>query len=361
MMIMEKRSILHRKLLAWYELRGRKLPWRETKNPYHIWLSEIMLQQTQVGTVIPYYKRFIKNFPTIKKLAQASLMQVLKEWEGLGYYSRGRNLHHSAQIIVDQFRGKFPEDREHLEKLPGVGRSTAGAILSLAFDHREAILDANVKRVLCRLYAVEKNLNDTKVLRVLWEYSHQLLPRKKVSFFNQALMDLGATICTPRKPTCPLCPLENICESRLLGKENSLPIRIRKKRIPQRFFSVGILRHKDRIFIQQRKRQGFLGGLWEFPTLEINSPIKIKIPPTKNIQKSWGIQVKLEKSFNPIQQSYTHFKGTYFPFLFLNENGSDKKGAGIWVPLAQIGNFPFSRVYQKIIGQLRQSLLIPKE
>ena len=356
---MEKRSILRRKLLAWYELKGRKLPWRETKNPYQIWLSEIMLQQTQVNTVIPYYKRFIKNYPTIKKLAQASLMQVLKEWEGLGYYSRGRNLHRSAQIIVNQFRGKFPEDRGLLEKLPGVGRSTAGAILSLAFDHREAILDANVKRVLCRLYAIEKNLKDTKVLRVLWEYSHQLLPQKKVSFFNQALMDLGATICTPRKPACLQCPLDKICLSRLLGKENSLPMRMSKKRIPQRYFSVGILRHKDKILIQQREKQGFLGGLWEFPTLEMNSPIKTKIPPTNSFQRDWGIQVKLEKSFNPIQQSYTHFKGTYFPFLFLNENGDGKKGTGIWVPLAQIGNYPFSRVYQKIIGQLRLSLLTP--
>ena len=359
MMIMEKRSILRRKLLAWYELRGRKLPWRETKNPYHIWLSEIMLQQTQVKTVIPYYKRFIKNYPTIKKLAKASLMQVLKEWEGLGYYSRGRNLHHSAQIIVDQYRGKLPEDRSLLEKLPGVGRSTAGAILSLAFNHREPILDANVKRVICRLYAIEKNLKDTKVLRDLWEYSHQLLPRKKVAFFNQALMDLGATICTSRKPVCLQCPLKNICESRLLGKENSLPIRISKKRIPQRYFSVGIFRYKDRIFIQQRKKQGFLGGLWEFPTLESDSLIKTKTPPTNIFQKSLGIQVKLEKSFNPIQQYYTHFKGTYFPFLFVNKNGDRKKGIGTWVPLAQIGNYPFSRVYQKIIGQLKLSHLNP--
>lgn len=356
MITVEKRSMVRRKLLAWYELNGRKLPWRETKNPYQIWLSEIMLQQTQVSTVIPYYKRFIKNYPTIKKLAKTSLMQVLKEWEGLGYYSRARNLYRSAQIIVNQFQGKFPEDRGLLEKLPGIGRSTAGAILSLAFDHREAILDANVKRVLCRLYAIEKNLKDTKVLKVLWEYSQQLLPRKNVSSFNQALMDLGATICTSRKPVCLQCPLEKVCESRLLGKENSLPLRISKKRIPHRYFWVGIFQHKNKILIRQREKQGFLGGLWEFPTVEMNSPIKTKTPPINNFQRDWGIQVKLEKSFSPIQQSYSHFKGTYFPFLFLNENGDGRKGAGIWVPLEKITNYPFSRVYQKIIGQLQLSL-----
>ncbi|HSG04908.1 MAG TPA: A/G-specific adenine glycosylase, partial [Nitrospiria bacterium] len=200
-------TLLRKHLLAWYRKSRRDLPWRRTRDPYHILVSEIMLQQTQVDTVIPYYHRFLKAFPTVSKLSRAPERKVLKLWEGLGYYSRARNLHRAAKEVHSGFEGKVPDTLEKLESLPGIGRYTAGAVASIAFDRRTPIVDGNVKRVLCRLFAIEDDPAATSVKNRLWELAESLVPGKSPGDFNQALMEFGATLCRPRNPSCGECPV----------------------------------------------------------------------------------------------------------------------------------------------------------
>ncbi len=339
-----------RRLLGWYDRHGRKLPWRETPDPYPIWLSEIMLQQTQVSTVIPYYQRFIKNFPTVRQLSAAPLHCVLKNWEGLGYYSRARNLHRAARIVSKNLGGGIPKNRKELEKLPGIGRSTAGAILSFSFNQREAILDGNVKRVLCRLFGIQEDPKTPAIVKRLWEHSEQILPIKRVADFNQALMDLGATVCIPKHPLCSSCPSESLCEARKQGREKTIPLRAERTKIPHRYFIVRVIQMEGKILIQQRPQHGLLGGLWEFPTFELKSKQNSKAFLSKTIKKKFGINANGHSTLNPVTHSYTHFKATYFPFL-CRPSGLEKNGRGVWVPPTKIKNYPFSRVYQRIIDQ----------
>jgi len=348
------RSYLRLCLLHWYDNQGRNLPWRKTKNPYHIWLSEVMLQQTQVTTVIPYYTNFLKTFPTLYTLGRSKISRVLKLWEGLGYYSRGRNLHQAARLVQKNFKGHIPTCRRELESLPGIGRSTAGAILSLAYNQREPILDGNVKRVLSRLFAVKESPKDPHVIQKLWVYSEQLLPLKRVSDFNQALMDLGATVCTPKNPQCHLCPIERCCLAKANGEENLIPVSIKKKPVPHRYFLVGIVKDEGKILIQQRPHQGLLGGLWEFPTFELDCPPETNGNLTKELNKKMGFDVEVQNGMKPVSHTYTHFKGHYHPFLCLFRD-KKKRGQWLWVPPTRIYNYPFSKVYQKMIQQMDSS------
>lgn len=217
-------AALRRSLLSWYEQRGRTLPWRNEVDPYKIWVSEIMLQQTQVKTVIPYYQRWLTQFPTVETLASADLQQVLKAWEGLGYYARGRNLHKAAQQVVEQQDGQFPANLEGVLALPGIGRTTAGGILSAAFNQPVSILDGNVKRVLARLAALP--VPPAKALQQLWQLSDRLIDPEHPRDFNQAIMDLGAIACTPRNPTCLLCPWRDLCRAFTQGIQSQLPMRV---------------------------------------------------------------------------------------------------------------------------------------
>ena len=256
-------------LLPWFARHGRKdLPWQQGVTPYRVWLSEIMLQQTQVATVIPYFERFISSFPDVVSLADASLDRVLQHWAGLGYYARARNLHKTAQIIRDEFAAEFPANQQQLMALPGIGQSTAGAILSLAFEQHAAILDGNVKRVLARLYRVEGWYGQAATLKKLWDLAQQQTPALQTAFYNQAMMDLGSMICKRSRPLCDDCPLSAICQSYQQGTQSDFPFPKPRKARPQRHRWFLLHRHQDRLLLERRPAQGIWGGLWSLPEVE---------------------------------------------------------------------------------------------
>lgn len=259
-------SAFQKAVLKFYDQRGRKdLPWQQNKNHYRVWVSEVMLQQTQVATVIPYYQRFMERFPTLKHLAQATQDEVLSLWTGLGYYSRARNLHKCAQTLQNDYQGKWPDTVDELEKLPGIGRSTAGAIHSLATGQRAPILDGNVKRVLCRFYAIEGWPGKTQVLNKLWTLTEKLTPQQRADDYNQAMMDLGATLCTRRNPDCTQCPLVSACAAYKLGKQHDFPNPKPKAQKPERSASFAIVQHKQQVLLEKRPPSGIWGGLWSLP------------------------------------------------------------------------------------------------
>lgn len=262
-----------RQVITYYHAFGRKhLPWQNIHDPYKIWLSEIMLQQTQVTTVIPYFERFVKSFPTLKHLAQASDDQVMQHWSGLGYYSRARNLHKTARIIETEFGGQFPQDPEVIETLPGIGRSTAGAIASFAFGQPTAILDGNVKRVLARCYAIEGWPGNGKVLKALWQRAETNTPKQETSAYNQAMMDLGAVVCTRTKPNCPDCPLSKRCLAYHSNSIEQYPGKKPKKARPSKtvywLISINETSDQTKVLLHKRPPSGIWGGLWALPEIE---------------------------------------------------------------------------------------------
>jgi len=253
------------RLLAWYGREGRDLPWRRTRDPYRIWLSEVMLQQTGVETVIPYYERFLRAFPDVAALAATPVEKVIELWAGLGYYSRARNLHAAAARVVDEHGGSIPDTLEGLMTLPGVGRSTAGAILSIAFDRRGVILDGNVRRVLCRLFALQEQPRSTPAEKKLWRWAEILTPEERPHDYAQGIMDLGATVCAPRRPDCLRCPVAELCRARALGLEQELPMRRVRREVPVRTHFALLLERDGRYLVRRRPLSGMLAGLWEFP------------------------------------------------------------------------------------------------
>jgi A/G-specific adenine glycosylase len=254
-------------VLAWFDRHGRKeLPWQIDPTPYTVWVSEIMLQQTRVTTVIPYFRRFTQQLPELKSLAEAPLETVLGLWSGLGYYARARNLHRTARIVVEKHGGELPADPELLSALPGIGRSTANAILSMGFHQRAAILDGNVKRVLSRFLAIEGWSGDTRVGRELWRHSERFTPARRVAQYTQAMMDLGATVCTRHRPTCPACPLEAACAARASGRVAAIPAPRPAKAIPVRHcYLLVIVNKQGEVYLEKRPPAGIWGGLWTFP------------------------------------------------------------------------------------------------
>jgi len=258
-------------VLDWFNQNGRKhLPWQQDPSPYLVWVSEIMLQQTQVATVIPYYERFIRRFTDVSVLAQASQDEVLHYWTGLGYYARARNLHKTAKIIDEQYQGQFPETVEALGELPGIGRSTAGAIVALAFNKRAVILDGNVKRVLCRYHCIEGWPDQSQTQKQLWQIAEQYTPEKDFRSYTQAMMDLGATVCTRSSPRCSECPLQDSCEAFLSSRCDQFPQRKPRKILPLKSTRMLILLSPDksRVLLEKRPPQGIWGGLWSFPELQ---------------------------------------------------------------------------------------------
>ncbi|MFO0838406.1 MAG: A/G-specific adenine glycosylase [Phycisphaerae bacterium] len=264
-------TALRRVLRRWYRRERRDLPWRLTRDPYRIWVSEIMLQQTRVETVTPFYERFLETFPTVELLAAAAPQRVLKLWEGLGYYSRARNLHAAARQLVRAHGGKLPRDAIGWRALPGVGRYTAAAIASIAFGEPVAVLDSNVKRVLARLSAITSPVSNKRTTDALWAHASALLDHAAPGDFNQALMELGATLCLPRRPACERCPLRRWCVARRIGKEESLPTRRPTPATPRRRSVALLASRRGRILLSQRPARGLLGGLWELPNAAIDA------------------------------------------------------------------------------------------
>jgi len=263
------------KVLTWFRQYGRhNLPWQQDKTPYRVWVSEIMLQQTQVSTVIPYFERFMAAFPTVDTLAKADEDSVLHHWAGLGYYARARNLHGAARIIHEKYAGQFPETVDALSELPGIGRSTAGAIISSAMNKRAVILDGNVKRVLCRYHCVDGWPDQTETNRRLWEIAGRYTPEKECADYNQAMMDLGATLCARTKPACSLCPLNESCEAHLANRTAEFPNKKPKKTLPVKTTTMLILQSPDsrKVLLEKRPPHGVWGGLWSFPEIPTGHP-----------------------------------------------------------------------------------------
>ena len=291
------------RLIAWQKIHGRHdLPWQNTRDPYAIWVSEIMLQQTQVSAVIGYYQRFMQRFPTIKNLAEASQEEVLQYWSGLGYYSRARNLHNAAQTIMDEHGGKFPQDFEQIQTLSGIGRSTAAAIVSFAFNQNQTILDGNVKRVLARHFLIEGWTGTPKIEKQLWALAESLLPEQEMVAYTQGLMDLGATICTRSKPKCTACPLIKTCKAYAENWVAKLPTPKPKKAIPQKETTMLLIRHGKEILLEKRPPSGIWGGLWSFPEI---SPQEIA---TQIALSRFGLNTEAEEPLPSIQHVFTHFK-----------------------------------------------------
>ena len=340
---------IQKNLLQWYKKNGRDLPWRETRDPYAIWVSEIMLQQTQVATVIPYYQNFLKSFPTVRHLAKAHLSKVLKVWEGLGYYSRARNLHRASQIVLNRFRGIIPDNLTDLLSLPGIGRSTAGAILSFAFQKEAPILDGNAKRVISRLVAVSDNPVKGKTEVLLWHLSESLIPKGDASSFNQGLMDLGATTCTPKEPRCSQCPLRDLCKGKASGEPERFPTKTIRKKIPHIEAVSAVILKNGRVLLQQRPPEGLLGGLWEFP----NWPIEEKKDPQEalrlKVKSEIGLTVKTQELIGSFRQTFSHFKLTLQVFHCRPLN---RKVRAKWVPIQKLHALPMSRIHRRIAEKI---------
>jgi A/G-specific adenine glycosylase len=336
-------------LLRWFKKTARDLPWRRIHDPYAIWVSEIMLQQTQVATVIPYYHRFLKSFPTVRHLAEAELSGVLKAWEGLGYYSRARNLHRTAQVIMDQFGGRVPDTLDDLLRLPGIGRYTAGAIASIAFGREVPVLDGNVKRVLSRLFAISED--PVRSEPSLWKISESLIPRGEAGAFNQALMELGSTICTPKGPQCSRCPLLKGCKGKASGNPERFPSKVAKKRIPHVEALAAVIRKSQKILVRQRPSKGLLGGLWEFPNWKIEEKrgTSLRLRLRNNIRNEMGLTVSVRDSLGTFQQTFSHFK--LILHVFSCEVGDDR-GKWKWVPIKKLDQLAMSRIDRRIADVL---------
>lgn len=315
-------TVWRRRLLSWFDKHGRKeLPWQVNKTPYRVWVSEIMLQQTQVATVIPYYLRFMSSFPSITALAQAPSDEVLHLWAGLGYYTRARNLHKAAKMVMEQHHGVLPDTLEGLLTLPGIGESTAGAILSIAFGQRATILDGNVKRVLARIHGITEPINQKDIENQLWNYADQYTPTKRAADYTQAIMDLGATVCTRSKPSCNQCPLTTFCIARQNNLTSLIPAKKTSRPLPVKTATFLLIEHNHRILLYKRPSIGIWGGLWSLPEIA-GKPDNKAI--RAYIKKQCNIQTSKQKILPPFRHTFSHYHLDIHPVHISVEHPLDK-------------------------------------
>ncbi len=343
-------------LLAWYDREAADLPWRQTTDPYRIWLSEIMLQQTQVATVIPYYERFLAAFPTVNDLATAPLDAVLKLWEGLGYYSRARNLHRAAQIVSTEHAGQFPTTAAELLKLPGIGRYTAGAIASIAFGENVPVLDGNVIRVFARLLDLSDDVTQTATKNKLWQRAEDWLPAQRTGDYNQALMELGRTVCKPRNPLCGACPLQTTCQAFANNTQAERPVKTPKAPVPHYDVAAGIIWNADgKLLIAQRPMDGLLGGLWEFPGGKQEDGESLPACLQRELREELAIEVQVNDLFVVVQHGFTHFKITLHAFHCDYRSGPPQK-LGVadfaWVQQHELESYSFGKADRQVIAAL---------
>ncbi len=344
-------------LLAWYDRAAADLPWRRSGDPYHIWLSEIMLQQTQVETVIPYYERFLAAFPTVEALAAAPLAAVLKLWEGLGYYSRARSLHRAARIVVSDLGGRLPTTADGLRQLPGIGPYTAGAVASIAFGQRVPVLDGNVIRVFARLTDLDADVSQPQVRADLWALAARWLPAERPGDYNQALMELGRTVCKPRAPLCESCPLQTHCRAYAAGTQASRPVKARRTPIPHYDVTAGLIWNASgRLLIAQRPLDGLLGGLWEFPGGKREPGETLEDCLRRELREELAIEVEVGELFTVVRHAFTHFKITLHAFSCRYVSGPPQAiGARAWAWAApeQLDAYTFGRADREVIAALR--------
>lgn len=301
-------ALLQRTLLQWYNTHQRQLPWRDSPDPYRIWVSEVMLQQTQVKTAVPYFLAFVDRFPTLEHLARADLDQVLKSWEGLGYYARARNLHKAAQQVVRQMDGRIPDRFSDFKALPGVGDYIASAVMSMAFNQVHAVVDANVKRILARLLCLDIPVNQSSFHTRFKSLADTLVDRTDPGGFNQALMELGALVCKPAVPDCPGCPLAHLCLALAGSSVSVFPLRLKPKKIPCHRISTGIVIKEGSILVTRRKLDGLLGGLWEFPGGKRKNKESAENACIREIKEETGLDVRIVSFLTHVKHAYTHFK-----------------------------------------------------
>jgi len=343
-----------RRLLAWFSRHARTMAWRETSDPYRIWVSEIMLQQTRVETVLPYYRKFLEAFPSVEALAASSSDAVMKAWAGLGYYARARNLRHAAGTVVREFGGRIPSTVEELVRLPGVGRSTAGAIAAIAFGRDAPILDANAKRVIARLIALEADPSGPEASRLLWETSAGLIAPGTGRDTALALMDLGATVCLPRNPRCGICPLSRMCEGFRRGIVERIPPKGVRAPVPRRTAAAAVIFDgRGRVFIDRRPPEGLLGGMWEFPGGEVPDGSPPRGWLAREIRSRWGMTLAGLEELPPLRHAYSHFQVTLVPFRGRVRAGAPPKGAeGRWIPPEELDRYPFPGIFRKLIARI---------
>ncbi len=350
------KSLLSRKLLVWYRRKQRSLPWRKTSDPYRIWISEIMLQQTQVDTVIPYYHRFLKAFPTVYSLARAPLQDVLKVWENLGYYSRARNIHAAAKVIVEKFGGQIPDNFEDIKSLPGIGLYTAGAILSIAYGQVLPAVDGNVRRILCRLFAIRKPVDDAREQKRLQTLAASLVAAKHPGDFNQALMDLGATICKAKNPECSRCPVADLCQAQLHDLQNVLPIIKKTPAIPHRQTAAAVIRNsKGLLLVVQRPASGLLASLWKLPGGFIEAGEESEKSLRRSVKEELGISIRPGKQLASVNHIYTHFRITLQAYECRLLKGAPKP-LGCqnwrWASLTDLKKLPMSKIDRTALAEV---------
>lgn len=351
----EQIPYIQAQLMDWYGKNHRKLPWRGTRDPYHIWISEVMLQQTRVDTVSPYYRRFLTRFPTVKALASAELQTVLKAWEGLGYYARARNLHRAARIVVENHHGVISGEPETFRKLPGVGEYIASAVLSIAFNRPCAVVDGNVKRVVSRLLAIDAPVNKPSAYSLFKDAAQALLRPDQPGLFNQAVMELGAIVCKPRHPLCRQCPLASVCIALQQNRVDHFPKRIPRPKMPEYRMVVGVVDKNGRVLITRRKPDGLLGGLWEFPGGEIEPEKTAEAACVERIREAVNLTVEIRRHLTCVRHAYTHFKIILDVYRCRYIAGRVRLNSAVdfrWVRPEEIDAYPFPKANHKFIPLL---------
>ncbi len=341
-----------RRLLAWAETALTPFPWRGEHDPYRVWVSEVMLQQTRRETVVPYYRRFLERFPTIQALAAAEQQEVLKAWAGLGYYARARSMHAAARQAVEKFGGELPTNRHDLLSLPGIGPYTVGAILSLAFGQDEPVLDGNVRRVLCRLALLREDPGRPAVQRDLWATARALLIAGQAGRVNEALMELGATLCLPRRPRCGDCPLADLCRAHREGAEEEVPLRRKRAPLPHRTVTAAVIVQGERVLLAQRRPEDMLGGLWEFPGGTCREGESLADCLRREIAEELGLEVAVGEKVAALRHAYTHFRVTLHLFFCRPLAGRPRplECADLrWVTPEEAADLPMSRLDRRVV------------
>jgi A/G-specific adenine glycosylase len=348
-------SLFRHALLAWYDREARDLPWRRDPQPYAVWLSEIILQQTRVDQGLPYFERFLKAFPDVSALADADEGAVLKLWEGLGYYTRARNLHKAAQTVVEERGGAFPLTAADWQTLPGIGPYTARAIASIAFGEAVPVVDGNVKRVLARLDDVAASIDDRAVDKALWARAGRLLSPTRPGDFNQAMMELGARVCTPKQPVCATCPVAAHCRAYAHGTQAERPVRRPKKAVPHHEVVVAAIRRNGRYLIGRRPSKGLLGGLWEFPGGKVESGEDHVAALKREIREELGLEVEVGGLVASVRHAYSHFRITLSVYRCTSREGDPQPGIHTdlkWVRPAEFALYAFPKANQKFLDLL---------
>lgn len=352
-------SQFQRGLLKWFDANRRDLPWRNTVDPYKVWVSEVMLQQTQVNTVVPYFQRFITKYPDVPTLAAADLQNVLKEWENLGYYARARNLHRAAGILCENSDGRIPDDYETFRELPGVGEYIGSAVMSIAFGLPCAAVDGNVKRVLARLFGIDKPVNTSSAAKIFREHADSLLRTERPGDHNQAMMELGATVCRPSNPECEVCPVSGWCEAFRSNRQSDYPVRAPRRKIPRYHIAIGVVQKGNCVLITRREPRGLLGGLWEFPGGKIQEGESGEAACEREILEETNLSVRVVKHMTQVTHAYSHFHIIADVYSCAYEAGNVRLGGPVdyrWVLADEIDDYPFPRANHKFIPLVKQQL-----